>query len=472
MKALFLIVIFILFFLKSSFAQGFADINADIPGLTNSQTLDWGDYDNDGDLDLIIAGQLEEGLACVAMIYRNDHGTFNKVDLPLSPLYYSFIRFIDYDSDGDLDFLYSGQLSYGSGPKTFICENSGGTFTEHDLNINKSGHIECGDYDNDGDCDFILTSNHGQGPYTCLFRNDASSFIQIATTFINLKFARAAFGDYDNDGDLDLVISGETDEIADYKLLIYRNDQHDQFMDINAGLDKIYGYVSWGDYDHDGDSDILISGYHNYIEPITKIYNNQGNDQFIESDITLPQIAGKSLFFDYDNDNDQDILIVGNKGIYPNTTTVIRILRNDDYVTFSEIDPHIYSQFGDFAIGDYNGDGDADFAISGPDSLTGPHYTSRIYSNTLINSIGNLQFPAIYSIYPNPTESSFEIKVDEKSSYRTDVSIYSIDYKLIRSSVYYHETEITIDISTYSNGLYFIRLANDKTNSMFKIIKQ
>jgi hypothetical protein len=472
MKIHLMIICITFLFLKSSFTQSFVDINANIPGLINSQTLDWGDYDNDGDLDLIIAGQLDTSLVCVLRTYKNDNGIFNKVNFNVTPLYYSFIRWIDYDNDGDLDFLYTGQLNYGSEPKTFLYENLAGNFIEHDLNINKSGYIDCGDYDNDGDNDFILIGRYGQGPYTCVFRNDSSSFTQIASTLTPLNFATAAFGDYDNDGNLDLVISGQTSTMADYKLLVYRNDSNDIFTNINVNLENINGYVSWGDYDNDGDLDILISGVYNYNEPITKIYNNQGNNQFIDCGMTLPQISGKSLFFNYDNDNDLDILIAGNKGIYPNTTTVIRIFRNENFVSFSEIDPQIYNQYGDFAIGDYDSDGDIDFAISGPNQLNNGIYSSRIYSNTLTNSIKDLKYSENCSIYPNPTKSTVIIKVNEKSNYRTDVFIYNINAELIRSATYYNKIEIHENLRDYNNGIYFIRLVNNKNSYLFKIIKE
>ena len=253
--------------------------------------------------------------------------------------------------------------------------------------INETGFIDCKDYDNDGDIDFIVTGVSDYYPRTAIYQNDNAVFSNINASVAQLKFSTAVFADYDNDGDLDFAISGETDNLADYKFIIYRNDGNNTFTDINAPLGDIRGHISWGDFDNDGDLDILISGGHNYNEPITKIYSNNGNDQFIDSQIGLSQINGKSFFLDYDNDNDLDILIAGNKGIYPNTSSAIKILRNDSSATFAEIDLQIHSQYGELAAGDFDNDGKVDFAISGPDQLNSYNYSSRIYRNTFSTNI-------------------------------------------------------------------------------------
>ena len=363
-------VFFILIFLKSSSGQSFTDINAGLPGLLNSQSLDWGDYDNDGDLDLLLAGQFDTaGIPRICLICRYDSGIFTKLTPGVTPLYYASTRWIDYDIDGDLDFLYSGRLDYNNNRKTFLYENVNAIFTEHELFDTKCGFIEV--------------------------------------------------GDFDNDGDMDVAMSG-ANESYEYLCLVYRNDSNVIFTDVHADIDSIQGYVTWGDYDNDGDLDILIAG---------------------------------------------------NEGIYP-FTTVLRILRNENLVSFTEMDPQLYVQYGDIAIGDYDGDGDPDFAISGPNELNGDEYTSRIYNNAPFTSVEILKNPCEYSLYPNPVKSTVSIRPEKIHNWKTDVFIYSISGELMKNSSFYGDAECCVNLDGLIPGIYTVILVDENKSYTFKILKE
>jgi hypothetical protein len=90
----------------------------DDASLTDVQqgTVAWGDYDNDGDLDLLLMGQLSNGAARISKIYRNDPGPngtriFVDIAAPLIGVYYGSAAWGDYDGDGDLDILLTGNMN-------------------------------------------------------------------------------------------------------------------------------------------------------------------------------------------------------------------------------------------------------------------------------------------------------------------------------------------------------------------------
>ena len=86
-----------------------------------------------------------------------------------------------------------------------------------------------------------------------------------------------AWGDYDKDGDLDILLTG------DGMSKIYRNDGSNTFTEqtgiILQGVSQ--SSAAWGDYDNDGYLDILLTG-NGPAGPVSKIYRNNGNNTFTE----------------------------------------------------------------------------------------------------------------------------------------------------------------------------------------------
>lgn len=88
----------------------------------------------------------------------------------------------------------------------------------------------------------------------------ANTFTDIDAGLTGVLSSVVTWCDYDNDGDLDILIAGE-DGPFDLTTKIYRNDGNETFTDINANVIGVnLGSVAWGDYDNDGDADILICG--------------------------------------------------------------------------------------------------------------------------------------------------------------------------------------------------------------------
>jgi len=86
----------------------------------------WGDYDNDGDLDLLLTGFMNPGL--ISKIYRNNGGSFNDIGAGLPSVQNGAVAWGDYDNDGDLDLLLTGDT--GSAPISKVYRNDGGSFID------------------------------------------------------------------------------------------------------------------------------------------------------------------------------------------------------------------------------------------------------------------------------------------------------------------------------------------------------
>ncbi len=290
----------------------------------------WGDYDNDGDLDILISGLDKVGPIC--KIYRNDR---NNIFTEMSTILLTGVSsgsslWGDYDNDGDLDILLSGRIASGNVSKIYR-NDSNNIFTEQtsiSLPGISDGAAVWADSDNDGDLDIFLSGYSISSYITKIYINDGNNkFTERSNSLVAVGGSSLKLGDYDNDGDLDILLTGLSN--SGYISKIYRNDGNNIFIEqINIPLQGVNdGSANWGDYDNDGDLDILLTGYTGGIPySISKIYRNDGNNIFTEQiNISLEGISnGSAQWGDYDNDGDLDILLSGHSRsiIYRNNNNV------------------------------------------------------------------------------------------------------------------------------------------------------
>ncbi|MFK7802368.1 MAG: beta strand repeat-containing protein [Anaerolineae bacterium] len=256
-----------------------------LPGISLSAAT-WGDYDNDGDLDLLLSGQTD---SAISKIYRNDAGVFVEVgaaDDALPSVRDSAAAWGDYDDDGDLDLFISGQSTEGATTKLF--RNDAGTFVDSGVSLPNvtSGSAAWADTDGDGDLDLAMSGFGSLGPETKIFENDGGAFTDSTNAFVGVQQSDMAFGDIDNDGDLDLVVIGR--DTFGPLTAVYSNDGAGTFSpntQAEQNLESVsQGSISFGDVDNDGDVDLLLTGLSDGNVAVSKIYTNEN----CEVSITAP----------------------------------------------------------------------------------------------------------------------------------------------------------------------------------------
>jgi len=195
---------------------GFVLAQGELPGTVNG-SLAWGDYDNDGDLDLAISGYTAAGGAITGQftkIYRNDPPGQLSEDpgSSLAGVISSALAWADYDNDGDLDLALSGIDSEGMEQALIFENDPPGQLTERFvLEGVKVGSLSWADYDNDGDLDLAVIGNDQDNtPVLKLYRNDHSLAFEPETyrKLIGVDFGAISWCDVDGDGDLDLFTTG------------------------------------------------------------------------------------------------------------------------------------------------------------------------------------------------------------------------------------------------------------------------
>ncbi|MCG3154259.1 MAG: hypothetical protein DKINENOH_00853 [bacterium] len=341
----------------------------------------WGDYDNDGDLDILMTGRRDNNY--YAMIYRNNgNGAFTNINAGLAPVAYGNASWADYDNDGDLDILLAGWDN--TKDLLHVYKNIGnGSFAKLSQELIPVGYMdaEWGDLDNDGELDIVVSGlENNTTPVVYLYvntRNDSFTFMRLSLA-TPVYDGSVTVGDTDNDGDMDLLLTGQRE--SKIFTLLYRNDGNLQFLLVNSSLRGVYSSGSlarFGDYDGDGDLDIALMGNDMSGNFYTMIYRNLGNNSFAEVNAGLAnQKDGNLSWGDYDNDGDLDLLVSGFDGRNDN----VRLYRNDGNNRFTRVNDGFVEATGPCQWGDYDNDGDLDILLIGWDGNGTAHF-AKIYRN-------------------------------------------------------------------------------------------
>jgi len=383
----------------------FNDIGAVLTGVSYSSAA-WGDYNSDGKLDILLTGY--NGSGFVSKIYENNgNGTFAEdttADSLLKGVATGSVAWGDYNSDGKLDILLTGDT--GSGYVSKIYRNNGGnpvTFSEIPFTVGGGltgvavSSVAWGDYNSDGKPDILLTGDTGlsSGPVSKIYRNNGYGTFTEDTTadsgLAGVSRSSAAWGDYNLDGKLDIVLTGN-DAAINQVAKLYTQDGSGVFQEDTAAeadvADVGGGSVAWGDYNSDGKPDLLLTGYDPSAGYVAKIYQNNGNGTFAEdttADSLLEGVAtGSAAWGDYNSDGRPDILLSGING----TATLFGKLyqNNGDGVAFSDIAAGLTPVWISAAAwGDFGNDGKLDILLTGCSGIdsggTCTSFISKVYEN-------------------------------------------------------------------------------------------
>jgi enediyne biosynthesis protein E4 len=243
------------------------------PGANN---VIWGDYDNDGHIDLFQA--VGYNAPDNILLHNRGNGSFNRITgnpMVTATGLSSGASWGDYDNDGRLDLLVA-RTSAGC---LFYHNEGGGVFqaiTNQPFNTDTNGAgVSWGDYDNDGLLDVFVA--HPQSANR-LYHNNGGGNFSVRTNDIIYQARAASSGgawaDYDNDGWLDLFVANAGGGAS----FLFHNDGDGKFTRITNGVvvtDVGTGQgAAWGDYDNDGFSDLIVPNvftYNNFL------YRNNGN---------------------------------------------------------------------------------------------------------------------------------------------------------------------------------------------------
>ena len=304
----------------------------------SSESGNWVDIENDGDLDLFVANLDDQA----NFLFQNDgSGNFTRImegEIVTETFASTGSCWIDLENDGDLDVFITNRNNQDN---SLFLNDGSGNFTRVDDSILVSDGGDsraCGwaDIDNDGDWDLFVGNAHQRN--FLYLNNGDGTFSKIADTELTARIDYTyglSWADVDGDGDLDLFVANVIDGSSRYNELFLndgagnfsRVDQEPITTDVGPSKGN-----AWGDFDNDGDLDLFVANGTPNRDVRNFLYLNQGFGIFTRVDISFiaqdNEVSAGVALADYDNNGTLDIFVANwenedqNNTLYKNTNTV------------------------------------------------------------------------------------------------------------------------------------------------------
>jgi hypothetical protein len=328
-----------LHYFENDGAGGFRDRTAEagLAGQLGGLNAIQADYDNDGDVDVLVLRGGWQFPVRNSLLQNRGDGTFTDVTaaagLAEPAARTQTAVWADIDDDGDLDLFVGNELA----PSQLFLNRGDGTFVD----IGRSAGVArvaytkavvAGDYDNDGYPDFYVSNFRGDN---FLYHNDHDrTFTEVARQAgVERPWESfpAWFFDYDNDGWLDIMVfsfyTSVDETIRSYlgrdlngeTLKLYRNTGKGAFEDVTAKVGLARSFMpmgaNFGDADNDGFLDFYLGTGNPSLASLVPnvLMKNEGGRSFV--DVTRQSGTGclhkghGVAFADLDRDGDQDLVV-------------------------------------------------------------------------------------------------------------------------------------------------------------------
>ncbi|MBK7244699.1 MAG: VCBS repeat-containing protein [Saprospiraceae bacterium] len=435
------------------------------------ETASWGDYDNDGLLDLYVARSGGTLATNKNLLFHNEGGNaFTKV-LTGTPVTDAFIsrsvNWTDIDSDGDLDLFVTNENDQN---ESLYRNDGAGVFTKLTTGplLNDGGKTmssSWGDYDNDGDLDVFLANDQGNDG---LFRNDGHfNFTKITTDTVSNcggNSFSSAWSDIDNDGDLDLYVTNSFGTTTLWPNFLFLNNGNGSFTRVGntapaTDLDWSYG-CAFGDYDNDGFEDLAVATCrYNSVDRPDLLYHNDGNSN---NWITIKLVGTTTNKSAIGTKIRVKAIINGNP-----VWQMRELSAQTSYCGQNDLRPH-------FGLG--NATNIDSIKVEWLNGIV--EYYTNITTNRFITIVQGKGITGINNesllkindmlIYPNPASTKITIIIPDEYRNENFVSyIYDQNGTLIYSS----HNEKEIDIKGLTIGTYTIKVKVGKSYNIQTIIK-
>lgn len=480
-----------------------------------TKQVQWVDFDNDDDMDLFITGQNDQN-----KLYQND-GKFNFIDITsLSGLNLMATNswgasWGDFNNDGYLD-VYVCFRNFGDTQPNALFKNLGdGTFVNVSFEAGLNQMVDptfCAaffDYNNDGWQDIFVTNHKFSQSY--LYKNNGNETFtdvsSISGADILADGMSTTIGDFNNDGWFDIYVTNNPP--GNYHLM---NNGNGTFTNVASSIGTGFYSVAWGavflDADNDSDLDLYVSGMLDGTTTLpSAFYENLDNNSFsIPENIGFENDTAQSFsnaIGDIDNDGLPDIFVVNqnrNNFLWKNTSNnsnnwlkinLEGVVSNKDGIGCkielysNEKTQYRYTLNGEgyiaqnsksefFGIGTatnivfvkvtwLSGIVDILYNIDANQEIT-------IIEGGNILSTNNIRI-SNFNIFPNPSKGVFNIEMNNLN-FNEKLSVFDVFGRKVTADYFLNDKLTLIDLNNLVSGIYFLKISSIKGVFTKKIILQ
>lgn len=367
------------------------------------------DFDNDGDMDVIMERYIN--------LYESaDSFTFFNPDINFQE---DIVEVADFDNNGVNDLLTHKSITFDNDELIIHYGQVGGGFMSEVIYAEFDyGDIEVGDIDGNGDIDILVLLEFATDEAVILFNSSTTFSPSVVPIFFSTSRSTIKLADFDGDLDLDIITMGSFDDI-------YVVENTDNFTTASSFKQiQLFDadYFSIADLDLDGDVDIVVAANNSTDFTLYSIENKGGLN--FDAAVEIEKFGGASSLF------------------YPN---------------FNYVSNHL-------SLYDFDGDGRKDIIYNdgyGENQIFYLKNTSMMTSNKNLT----IKNDNAISVFPNPVNEQLKIEVEDINDF-SSYEIFTVTGEKMEAG---NLNGAFINVSSLKPGIYFLSL--DQQNSI-RFIKQ
>ena len=481
--------------------QPYTDFGGDVTHLGDVKFID---YNNDGLMDIISAGQSYMDIVNYKQYRFKNTGVGFIKETELPGKIYGSIEVFDFNHDGKSDYALNGtQSAHGGGFRNTIdfYKNTGLGFdmTENWVDGTQNGNFKVVDLNNDQLLDVVVIGSDINGdPVSKVYMNQGGTLVH-TQSLDSLISGKLEVADFNADGFQDLVVVGKDPNDDPYMAVLMNDGTGNLVTQQMNSFDISEASVSVGDLNNDGYYDFIISGDVNFNAVVKTYLYNVASQTFTEGTTSgLYNLGGPGVvqLFDFNNDHHLDVLLSGFDWSSQDMPSLTKLFKNDAQTTNAK--PTAPTQLNvskngsrfnftwsgatddktptnalryEIKVGSTQGAQDiAKYVVTTPSwfldldpSVENVYWSvrsidaSKVYSDA--STLGTLSTKESTSsfakqqlvIYPNPTSDKVYIKGDKVS----EAEIYSMDGRKLNTTL---NGDQSINVSHLPKGVYLLKL--------------